>query len=176
MAEEAAKEAAKEVPAAGGSNLKLIIIVAVVSMLTAGISAGVAVVLLGGGSGDEVADAEAAEVVEEEEALKEAIYVNLDPAFVVNFQDTKGRTKFLKAEVNAMTRETDIGDALLKHMPVIRNSLVLLFSRQVYEDLVSHDGKERLRSEALSEVQSVIERETGTEGVEDLLFTSFVMQ
>ena len=38
------------------------------------------------------------------------------------------------------------------------------------------EGKERLRAEALATVKKVLEGETGTADVEQVFFTSFVMQ
>ena len=69
-----------------------------------------------------------------------------------------------------------VQEAITKHMPMIRNALVLLFSRQVYEELLPHEGKESLRAKALEEVKLVLDREYGSSEVEDILFTSFVMQ
>ena len=147
----------------GGSNKKLIIIIAVVVLLALG--GGGAAFMLSGGD-DAAVPAAAAD----------PIYIPLDPAFVVNFQDKNQKTKFLKAELNVVTYNEDVPEAVMKHMPAIRNNLILLFSRQLYEDLLPHEGKEVLRAEALAEVQSVIEKQVTGSGIEDLFFTSFVMQ
>lgn len=165
MAEQKAAPAEEE----SGGGKKKIIIIAVVALLAIG---GGAAFMLAGGEQAVAADGEAAAEVEK----AEAIYIPLDPAFVVNFQDKNNRTKFLKAELNVVTHEEDVPDAIAKHMPAIRNNLILLFSRQLYEELMPHEGKETLRAEALAEVQSVLKAQTGSDGVEDLFFTSFVMQ
>tara|TARA_R110002096_G_scaffold5085_31_gene23778 strand:+ start:2410 stop:2904 length:495 start_codon:yes stop_codon:yes gene_type:complete len=153
----------------GGSNKKLIIIIAVVVLLALG--GGGAAFMLSGGDDAAVAGEEAAPA-----AAADPIYIPLDPAFVVNFQDKNQKTKFLKAELNVVTYNEDVPEAVMKHMPAIRNNLILLFSRQLYEDLLPHEGKEVLRAEALAEVQSVIEKQVTGSGIEDLFFTSFVMQ
>lgn len=153
----------------GGSNKKLIIIIAVVVLLALG--GGGAAFMLSGGDDAAVPGEEAAPAV-----AADPIYIPLDPAFVVNFQDKNQKTKFLKAELNVVTYNEDVPEAVMKHMPVIRNNLILLFSRQLYEDLLPHEGKEVLRAEALAEVQSVIEKQVTGSGIEDLFFTSFVMQ
>lgn len=152
----------------GGSNKKLIIIGAIVVLALAG---GGAAFMMGGGE----EPAEAGEAVAPVVAA-EPIYIPLDPAFVVNFQDKNQKTKFLKAELNVVTYNEDVPEAVMKHMPAIRNNLILLFSRQLYEDLLPHEGKEVLRAEALAQVQAVIEKQVSGGGVEDLFFTSFVMQ
>lgn len=155
--------------AKAGGKKKFVIIAVVVLLLLGG--TGAAMMLLGGDQA-EVTGGEAVSA----EPTGEPIYVPLDPAFVVNFQDKNHRTKFLKAELSVVTFDEDVEEAIARHMPPIRNNLILLFSRQLYEDLLSHEGKETLRAEALAEVQMIIERQTGKSGVENLYFTSFVIQ
>jgi flagellar FliL protein len=52
----------------------------------------------------------------------------------------------------------------------------MLFSNQDPYTLNTREGKEKLRSEALGEIQKVMKQETGRAGVESVFFTSFVMQ
>ncbi|MDH5649760.1 MAG: flagellar basal body-associated FliL family protein [Gammaproteobacteria bacterium] len=116
------------------------------------------------------------EVVEEEEIkLDQAIYLPLEPAFVVNFEG-RGPARFLQITVEVMTRDPAMEEHIKKHMPVIRNNLVFLFGSQTYESVSTLEGKEKLRSGALAEVQKILEEEVGQAGVEALYFTSFVMQ
>lgn len=111
----------------------------------------------------------------EGDAPQAAVYVAFDPAFVVNFEGT-GPARFLQITVEAMTRRADYAEHIKKHMPVIRNNLVLLFSSQTYDKVSTLKGKEELRQAALTEVQKILETETGDPGIEALYFTSFVMQ
>lgn len=106
---------------------------------------------------------------------KPAIYYALKPAFIVNFQH-KGRTRYLQADLTLLIRNTDVTPALDMHMPLIRNNLVLLLSSQDFEALQTPEGKEALREQALIKVQEVLQQEIGKPGVEQVLFTSFVMQ
>lgn len=172
-----------EAPAAGGSREKLIIIAVVVSLALVGVGVGVTFALTGGGkqhaevtTTDGHADAKGAAGEGEEKLPKEVKYIGLDPAFVINFQDRKGKTKFLKAELSVVSSDP-LGEADVKtHMPAIRNSLVMLLSRQVYDDLLPPEGKEKLRADALKEVQAVLTKQSGKPRVDDLFFSSFVMQ
>jgi flagellar FliL protein len=75
-----------------------------------------------------------------------------------------------------MTREEDVVEELKTHMPVIRNNLVLVFSDQTYDTISTAEGKQKLRDEALAEIKQVLKKETGKTGVEEVYFTSFVMQ
>lgn len=104
-----------------------------------------------------------------------AIYLPIDPAFVVNFA-SQGKARFLQITVEVMTRDETVPDKVKLHMPVIRNNLMLLFSDQSYDNVSTLDGKEALRESALEVVQQILEEETGDPGVEAVYFTSFVMQ
>jgi flagellar FliL protein len=48
-------------------------------------------------------------------------------------------------------------------------------SNRDYQSLMSREGKEKLRQEALTEIRAVQKKQGGAD-VEDLLFTSFVVQ
>jgi flagellar FliL protein len=115
-------------------------------------------------------------IVEEEEAKKGyAIYFPLKPPIIVNFQ-ARGRQRFLQADITLMTREDDVVDAIETHMPMIRNTLVLKFGGQTYEELQTEEGRELLRQESLEELQNIMLQEIEKTGIEKLLFTNFVMQ
>jgi flagellar protein FliL len=60
-------------------------------------------------------------------------------------------------------------------MPLIRNNLLLLMSNRNYQSLMSREGKDKLREEALAEIRAV-QKKQGGEDIDDLLFTSFVVQ
>ena len=106
--------------APAGGNKKLIIIAATVVLLAA-IGGGVAVMLKGGGGKE-------AEKEHAEEVVHEPVYINITPEFVINFSDKAGHSKYLKAELSVVTKEPDVEKAIEKHMPAIRNALVLLLS------------------------------------------------
>ncbi|MBI3775738.1 MAG: flagellar basal body-associated FliL family protein [Gammaproteobacteria bacterium] len=121
--------------------------------------------------------ADAAEGDGEEKSNKPAPanYVSLDPPFVVNFEGNSS-ARFLQINVEVMSRKAEYAEHIKKHMPVIRNNLVMLFGSQTYDKVNTLKGKEDLRQKALTEVQKILEEETGDPGIEALYFTSFVMQ
>ena len=157
--------------------MKKIILIAAGGVLVTGIGVGAALFLLGGD--EEVAmNAEGGDVASEavDTSSKEPpIYVGLDPDFVVAFQNPK-HARFIKASLEVMIRDKDVEDAIKLHMPVIRDSVLMLFSMQNEDELASREGKEQFRAEILAEVQKVIEEHTGNPGVEAVYFTNLVMQ
>jgi flagellar FliL protein len=75
-----------------------------------------------------------------------------------------------------MGRDEETMKSVEAHMPVIRNNLLMLLGGKSVADLTSRDGKEALRQESLGEVQKILKENTGKPGIEDLYFTSFVVQ
>ena len=104
-----------------------------------------------------------------------AVYMEIAPPFVVNFNG-QGKARFLQVSVEVMGRDEAKLEDALHHTPAIRNKMLLLFSSQTYDALSTSSGKETLRENALLEVQAVLEKEMGSSPVEDLFFTSLVMQ
>ncbi len=170
MAEEAAESEGKK-----SSKLVLILIILVAVLVLA----------LGGGAGwyfflrEEPA---AAETAVQEVKKKEAIYVKIrtsggKPYFIANFSNEKfGTQRFLQVFVEARTRDSNVSEALKKHMPLVVHTLTTLFSAQTLTDMQTAEGKERLRSEATKKVQEIMQAEIGEPGIEEIFFTNFVMQ
>ena len=106
----------------------------------------------------------------------EALYIQLQPAFVVNYGGP-GRLRYLKAEMTVRVQSMNAAQSVRHHMPAIRDSLVTLMSRQ--EELVidTQEGKEQLRQDALAEIRQVIEMEEGKDtGVVDVYFDNLIVQ
>ena len=102
-------------------------------------------------------------------------YLDFDQPFVVNFQD-EGQLRYLQITVSVMVTDAKAIEEVKRHMPVIRNNLVMLFSAQNRESVISREGKEKLRKEAEAEVQKILREQTKKPGIRSLYFTSFVMQ
>ena len=109
-----------------------------------------------------------------EGGAKSAFYYAFDPPMVVNFEDGSV-VRFLQISMEVMAHDQKAIDSVQKNMPLIRNNLLLLMSNRNYQSLMSRDGKEKLRAEALAEVKDVQKKQGGGD-VDDLLFTSFVVQ
>jgi flagellar FliL protein len=108
--------------------------------------------------------------------LAEPIYVALDPPFVVNFK-VGSQVRFLQVAAQALTRDPAAAELVKRHAPMVRNGMLLLLAGQTYDSVATRDGKEALRRQALEEVRAVVKAQGGDgAAIEDLYFTSFVMQ
>jgi flagellar protein FliL len=155
-------------PAAGG-NKKMIIIIAAVAVLMLAVGGGAAFFLLGSsGEGSEEA---APEIV-----LGEMQYMDLSPAFIVSFP-FQGRQRYLQASLSIMSRDAEALAAVTEHMPIIRHNLLNLLTAQMLGVAESpQPGIENLRNLATAEVKAVLHQEIGRDGIDQVIFTAFVMQ
>ena len=170
MAEEADNENADEEAKPAGGKTKLIFIILGAILLIGGSIGGTLMIV---GSGTDTAEADVEESVEVSRG--DASYIDLKPAFTVNLapEDPVG---FLQISMQVLTFNDDVAEELEKHKPLIRNNLVVLFGQQNSADLRVIEGKQQLQKSALETVQSVINKH-GTGGeVDNVFFTSFVMQ
>lgn len=103
------------------------------------------------------------------------IYWALDPAFVVNYQDSQS-LRFLQVGVQVMDYDQETIDLLKANEPLARNALLMLFSDQQFETLVTREGKDKLRESALAELRKIVDEHSGKSGPQSVYFTSFVMQ
>lgn len=123
--------------------------------------------------GDASEDAAAAE--DQAGSRNNANYLALDPPLVVNFA-AGGKLRYLQVSVDVMSQDTKAIEAVKRHTPAVRNALIALFSERDYEALLTRAGKEALRQEALEVIRAELSVLTGAPQVEDVYFSSFVMQ
>lgn len=173
MADDDQTQADESVAKPAGKSKKLILIIAIL------------VVVLGAGGAGAWFFLFSAPPVETDETVAAAPkavpigpvqYLDMSPSFIVNFP-YQGRQRFLQANLTAMARDAEALAAVTEHMPAIRHSLINLFSAQMLNVAESpSSGIEELRKLATIEVQAVLHREIGRDGIEEVLFTSFVLQ
>ncbi len=177
MADEELELAEGDKGGKGGGRAKLIAIIVLSVLLAVGLSVGATLYFTGvlgqGQAGNEPPAEEQEEAAGPEKAP--ARYLSLDPEFIVNFED-QSRVSYLQVELEVMARSQEPLDVLTRHMPRVRNDILLLLSSQRFESISTTAGKEALRRQILEHLQKVVEEETGEPGVEAVYFTSFIMQ
>jgi flagellar FliL protein len=171
MAEEQVQEEGVEEQSGGKSKMLLIGGIAVV-MLLVGIFAGPAVMNMISPPAAE----EGAEADNVAKAKGPAIYQSLHPPLVVNFKDSVGDSHFMQITMEVMSRDQGVINDVRDHTPMIRNSLILLFSGAVYEEVTTREGKEKMLADGLAEIRKVMADSTDAELIEAVYFTALVIQ
>ncbi len=93
------------------------------------------------------------------------------PPFVVNLADPQAR-HFLKASISLELKDEESAELVDKLMPRIRNDVLMLFSSQTMEDIISQEGKVRLRDEIIARISHIL----GPGHLKNVYFTQFVVQ
>lgn len=170
---EAAKPAEEGKKKKGGSKKLLVIIIA-------------AVVLLGGAAGGfffwksraEAATAAAAEGGEKHQSKEKkteegGAVLTLEP-FVVNLADNSG-SRFLRVSLRLVIGDKEAAPELQEDevkMLRIRSSILEFLSQQLADELVTAEGKEKVKKEIAERANKVL----GEDEVVDVLFSEFVVQ
>jgi len=142
---------------------------------------GVVVLLLAVGGGvfafmhKSAPDAGKAKADEAHAVEKTALYLPLDPAFVVNLRDGDS-LRYLQVGITLMAHDSKALDAVKEADPVIRDALLSLFSSENYTTMIDPAGRTQLQAKALATVQKIVQERLGRPGIEALYFTSFVIQ
>lgn len=105
----------------------------------------------------------------------QAEYLALQPAFVVNLADEEA-ARYLQVDIEVMARSSAALNEVERHLPRIRNSLLLLLGSRSVSDLADRAGKEQLQADVTAEIQRVLTAETGQGQIEAVYFSNFVMQ
>lgn len=125
-------------------------------------------------SGDEQSSQVPADTSEAPE-VGSALYVGMPRPFVFIVPgDARERTVQIKVQL--MVRGEDSEEQVKRHIPLIEGTLHEVFSSSTAEELKTVEGKTKLRELALQEVRNALEGVAGQGLVEQVLFTSMVMQ
>lgn len=181
-------------PKSGGKAKIILLLVAVVLLLSGSVigvlyftgNLGIAEDTHSGSEKEVEAASEKKEIV-----VKPASYVELSPVFVVNLQEQNSAT-YLQVEMTVLVRDKMVTDHLKRHMPLIRNDILLILGAQKFAEVKNREGKEKLQNEILKKIQGIvmnsIEMQLKAENdgkkidradipnVEQVYFTSFIMQ
>lgn len=168
---EAEDDGEKTEKSAGGKKKTLIIIIAVVLVL---VIAGVgAIFVFSGSGGKEEGEGDAAE---EEEVIEEGSEDAADlPAifplevFIVNLS-VKG--SFLKTMIQLEFLEATPPPTIQNDLPRIRDAVIRVLTSKTAPELLSSEGKEKLRGE----IKDVVNETLGAEEVANVYFTDFIIQ
>ena len=102
--------------------------------------------------------------------VKKNLMFNLDP-FIVNLAKSGGN-RFLKAKISLEMSSPEVRRELKKNIQKITDSVLLLLSAKVFEDVYSVQGKFTIKGEITSRVNQFL-----TKGqVKGAYFTEFIIQ
>lgn len=150
-----------EAKPAGKSKTKLIVLLVLVLLVLGG--GGAAWYFMS--SGDTSKEAKA-------EPPKPPVFLPLD-TFTVNLQ---GGDRYLQADITLQVSDPVQVDTFKLHMPRVRSRLLTLLSSKHPDELTTPEHKLRLALEIMDQLKQPLHPDGEPQQVDDVLFTSFVIQ
>lgn len=132
---------------------------------------GALVVLLGGGAGAWFFT-QGSHAAKEVEPPKAPVYLALE-TFTVNLQ---GGEQYLQTDITLQVTDEVQVEAIKAHMPRVRSRLLTLLSGKQADELVTAADKKKLAQEILAQVKQPFDPNGKPQQVDDVLFTTFVIQ
>jgi flagellar FliL protein len=166
------------------SSKKLILIIGLVVLLLGGAGAGGWYFFMNkpaedaGHQAEAEKHEEAAKHEEEhaEEVVEPDVYFEIKEPFLVNFPPGSG-VKIIKISLTVLVKGEASVEILKKHMPMVRNNLLMAITSIGAEKAKTLEGKKELQALMLSETGKVMEKMNNNKNpVKDVYFTDFVMQ
>jgi flagellar protein FliL len=136
-------------------------------------------VLAGGGAGawmflKKPHDGKAAHKKEEKKKAP-PVFVNLEP-FTVNLQPDQEDAHYLQTDIVLQVADEKMVEPIKVQMPIIRSSILLLLSSKSAQELGSAQGKRKLAQEIIGETSKHLALADVSGEVENIHFSSFVIQ
>jgi flagellar FliL protein len=92
--------------------------------------------------------------------------------FIVN---PKEIDRYLQTDISLKIANSDVNEALVANMPIVRHEVILLLSSQSSSDVATPAGKQKLAEDIRNHLNTVLHRDARN-GVLDVLFESFIIQ
>jgi flagellar protein FliL len=102
------------------------------------------------------------------------VFVALDQ-FTVNLQPEAGE-HYLQIAMTLQVTEKDDVDRIKLYMPQIRSRILLLLSSKKASEISSVEGKTKLSTEIMAQVNQPLTPQGQTQAVSNVFFTAFVIQ
>jgi flagellar FliL protein len=106
---------------------------------------------------------------------KPPVFVALEP-FTVNLQHEDASPQYLQVGLALKVADAAVVDAIKLRMPEIRNRVLLLLSGKKASEISTSEGKKTLSAELTREIVQPLAGSVPAQGLDSVLFTSFVIQ
>ncbi|NYE61362.1 flagellar FliL protein [Duganella sp. 1224] len=164
-----------EAPSGGGSKKLIIIILAVVLVLGAA-GGGAAWFFLHGKADAEEHDEAPAKKKKAKKPAGPAIYEPVEP-FTVNLQPGEsGADQYLQVAFSLQLPDAETQEEVKKNMAKVRSRVLLLLSAKHASDINTPEGKVQLAKDIIATLKEPFEDRGSPQDIEDVLFTSFIIQ
>lgn len=103
-------------------------------------------------------------------------YVSLGEPLVLNLATAGPRLAFVQLKTDILVKDEINVEQVKLHIPALRHQVILMLSEQNVDNVKSALKREKLRKEISEKIRSVYKDLTGKDYIEDVLFSSFLVQ
>lgn len=106
------------------------------------------------------------------------VYYAFEPDITTNFVklDDARHLGYVRVSVQAVVGSVNDLQLVEHHAPLLRDAFIEIFGEAQEGKVRSLTGRDEIRRDCLSRAQELMERETGREVIEDIIFTSYLYQ
>ncbi|AFJ02402.1 flagellar protein [Methylophaga frappieri] len=116
-------------------------------------------------------------VIAAEQAISVTPYYEIEDPFTINFlRQSEQQAKYLQIKVALKSDDPEIIAHAATHLPMIQDSLRLLFSDQDMTKISSIEGRQSLQSEAFDVINEIFVSELNNANLQEIYFTRFIWQ
>ncbi len=104
-------------------------------------------------------------------------YVSLgDKPLVLNLATDSKRLTFLQVKAEVLVKNDDAKEIVKANIPAIRHKLILILSEQNAKDMKTPAKREEVRKQATTEIREMINEMTNNNDIDEILFSTFLIQ
>lgn len=104
-------------------------------------------------------------------------YFGLEPDIVTNYLGSSARKLgYVRVTIELMLEDPDDLEAAEHHSPLLRATVIDIFGRQPEEKVKSLTGREDIRRTCLEKLQELMQQETGSPMIKNVIFTKYLYQ
>ena len=102
-------------------------------------------------------------------------FYQIRPSIIITLP-SEGKTRYVSVDVDLMTRSKSSIKTLEAYGPLIKSNVVELLSRQSFDTIITEEGKKKILAQVLKTLQTIMSEQAGEPIIEQVLFTSFIVQ
>ena len=105
------------------------------------------------------------------------LYYVIEEPFTINFlRQSDEQARYLQIKVALKSEDPAILTSAESNLPMIQDTLRILFAEQNMDSVKSLEGRSQLQEEAYQRIKAIFEEETGNSNLEAVYFTTFLWQ
>jgi len=107
----------------------------------------------------------------------QSLYYVIDEPFTINFlRQSDEQARYLQIKVALKSSDPAILTSAESNLPMIQDTLRILFAEQDMQTVKSLEGRSQLQDEAYERLKAIFEEETGNSNLEAVYFNTFLWQ